>query len=159
MASDSEPQSSGVYYTTVTTVTDTGLWLREHSLLHIGTQLTAPYEQGILPFYRAAHWAQVSGGGSLPIHTSISAATAGVLLFPVSMEGLGPGVLKVKGIMGLRCPEPSGGVGQIRVPRHKDTIRTVPGKTGARREGAGSQLETRTEGRVPGAGVVWVVSA
>lgn len=55
-------------------------------------------------------------------------------------------MLKVKGIMGLRCPEPSGGVGQIRVPRHKDTIRMVPGKTGARRKGAGSQLETRTEG-------------
>lgn len=61
--------------------------------------------------------------------------------------------------MGLRHLEPSWGVGQIRVPRHKDTIRRVSGKTSARREGAGSQLETRTQGRVPGAGMVWAVSA
>lgn len=93
MASDSWPQSSGVCYTTVTTVTDTGLWLRDHSLLHIGTRFTAPYRQGVLPFYRAADWAQVSGV-SLPIYTATVVATVGVP-FPISMESLGPGVLKV----------------------------------------------------------------
>lgn len=61
--------------------------------------------------------------------------------------------------MGLRCLEPSWGAGQIRVPGHKGTIRMVPGRTGAKREGAGSQLETRTAGRVPGAGTVWAVFA
>lgn len=44
------PQSSGVYYTTVTTVIDTGLWLREPSPLHIGTQFTAPYDRGFFHF-------------------------------------------------------------------------------------------------------------
>lgn len=93
MASDSEPQSSGVCYTTVTTVTDIGLWLRDCSLLHIGAQFTAPYRQGVLPSYRAADWAQVSGV-SFPIHTATVVATAGIP-FPLSIEGLGPGVLKV----------------------------------------------------------------
>lgn len=80
----------------MTTVTGTGLWLRDYKWLHIGTQFTAPYEQGVLPFYRAADWAQVSGA-SLPIHAAAAAlvAVAGVL-FPISsVEGLGPGVLKV----------------------------------------------------------------
>lgn len=62
--------------------------------------------------------------------------------------------------MGLRRLELRGGLGQIRVPRHKDTIRMVLGRLVPGRGGdAGIQLETRTEGRVPGAGAVWAVSA
>lgn len=46
-----------------------------------------------------------------------------------------------------------------RSPRNKNTIRMAPGKPSARKEGTSSQLETRTERRVPGAGIVWAVSA
>lgn len=124
-------------------MTDTGLWLREHSLLHTETQFTAPYRQGILPFYRAADWAQVRGVP--PNSHCYFGGHNGCLSVSYLYGGPGAwcakGIHEVKCIMGLRCLEPSGGVGQIGVPRHEDTIRRVPGKTSARREGAGSQLE------------------
>lgn len=162
MASGLWPQSSGVCYTTVTTVTDTdravaqGLLTASHRNTIYSTLQTGG--SSILQSCRL-------GSGKWGIPPNLHGNCGGHSGCPISYLYGGPGawcakgIHEVKCIIGLRRLETSWGTRQIGVPRHKDTIRKAPGKPSARKEGASSQLETRTEGRVPGAGIVWAVSA